>query len=207
MMATTHALAGVVLAVVLATLFPETAAGTIPIPVVAAALGGVFPDFDLYVAHRKTLHFPVYFSMLAAPALVIAVLAPTTLTLSVALFFAAAALHSLMDALGGGLELKPWLGTSDRAVYSHYHGRWIRPRRWVRYDGAPEDLAVAVLFAAPTLYAFDGYVQTGVLVALGISAAYVVLRKPMVTIAERVVDALPAGVLAYVPNRFVEDFR
>ncbi|RDI73096.1 metal-dependent hydrolase [Halopelagius longus] len=206
-MATTHALAGVVLAVVLATLFPETAAGTIPIPVVAAALGGVFPDFDLYVAHRKTLHFPVYFSMLAAPALVIAVLAPTTLTLSVALFFAAAALHSLMDALGGGLELKPWLGTSDRAVYSHYHGRWIRPRRWVRYDGAPEDLAVAVLFAAPTLYAFDGYVQTGVLVALGISAAYVVLRKPMVTIAERVVDALPAGVLAYVPNRFVEDFR
>ncbi|MFC6823970.1 metal-dependent hydrolase [Halopelagius fulvigenes] len=207
MMATTHALAGVVLAVVFAAFFPETAAGTVPIPVVAAALGGVFPDFDLYVAHRKTLHFPVYFSMLAAPALAVALLVPTTLTLSVALFFAAAALHSAMDALGGGLELKPWLGTSDRAVYSHYHGRWIPPRRWIRYDGAPEDLAAAVLFAAPTLYAFDGYVQTGVLVALGISAAYVVLRKPMVTAAERIVAALPAGVLAYVPNRFVEDFR
>lgn len=207
MMATTHALAGVVLAVVFATLFPETAAGTIPIPVVAAALGGLFPDFDLYVAHRKTLHFPVYFSVLAVPALAVAALAPTTLTLSVALFLAAAALHSVMDAFGSGLELKPWLGTSDRAVYDHYHGRWVRPRRWIRYDGAPEDLAAAALFAAPALYVFDGPVRSGVLVALGVSAGYVVLRKPMVTMAQRLVDSLPAGVLAYVPNRFVEDFR
>jgi hypothetical protein len=207
MMATTHALAGVVLAVVLATLFPESAAWTTPIPVVAAAFGGVFPDFDLYAGHRKTLHFPVYFSALAAPALVVAAVVPTTLTLSVALFLAAAALHSVMDAFGGGLELKPWLGTSDRAVYSHYHGRWIAPRRWVRYDGAPEDLAVAVAVAAPTLYVFDGPVRTGALCALGISAAYAVLRKPMVTAAERLVDALPADVLAHVPDRFVDDFR
>jgi hypothetical protein len=207
MMATTHALAGVVLAVVFAAFFPETAAGTAPIPVVAAALGGLFPDFDLYAGHRKTLHFPVYFSAVAVPAIAVAVLYPTTLTLSVALFFAAAALHSVMDAYGGGLELKPWLGTSERAVYNHYHGRWIAPKRWVRYDGAPEDLAVAGVFAVPTLYVFDGYVQTGALAALGISAAYVLLRKPMVTFAEYLVDALPAEVLSYVPNRFVDDFR
>ncbi|SFR50128.1 metal-dependent hydrolase [Halogeometricum limi] len=207
MMATTHALAGVVLAVAVAAVFPETAAGATPIPVLAAALGGLFPDFDLYAGHRKTLHFPVYFSVLAVPAAAVAAAAPTTLTLSVALFLAAAALHSAMDALGGGLELKPWLGTSERAVYSHYHGRWIPPRRWVRYDGAPEDLLAAAIFAVPTLYAFDGVVQTGVYVALGVSAVYVLLRKPMVVAAQTLVDAMPDHVVERVPDRFVEDFR
>jgi hypothetical protein len=207
MMATTHALAGVVLAVAVAVLFPESAAAATPIPVLAAALGGLFPDFDLYAGHRKTLHFPVYFSALAAPALAVAAVAPSTLTLSVALFLAAAALHSVMDAFGGGLELKPWLGTSERAVFSHYHGRWIPPRRWIRYDGAPEDLLAAAVFAAPTLYVFDGVVQTGVLAALGVSAVYVLLRKPMVVAAQVVVDALPPRVVDRMPRRFVEDFQ
>ncbi|ELZ34038.1 membrane-bound metal-dependent hydrolase (duf457) [Halogeometricum pallidum JCM 14848] len=207
MMATTHALAGVVLAVVVAAVFPESAAGTTPIPVLAAALGGLFPDFDLYAGHRKTLHFPVYFSALAAPALLVAAFAPTTLTLSVALFLAAAALHSVMDAFGGGLELKPWLGTSERAVYSHYHKRWIPPRRWIRYDGAPEDLLAATLFALPAIYAFDGPIQTGVYVALGVSAVYVLLRKPMVVVAQTTVDAMPEDVVERMPERFVEDFR
>lgn len=58
MMATTHALAGVVLGTAVWALVPE--AGMLP--VLAAALGGLFPDFDLYAGHRKTLHFPVYFT-------------------------------------------------------------------------------------------------------------------------------------------------
>jgi hypothetical protein len=207
MMATTHALAGVVLAVVVAVVFPESAAAATPIPVLAAALGGLFPDFDLYAGHRKTLHFPVYFSALAAPAVAVAAVAPSTLTLSVALFLAAAALHSAMDALGGGLELKPWLGTSERAVYSHYHGRWIPPRRWIRYDGAPEDLLAAGVFALPTLYVFDGPVQLGVYAALGVSAVYVLLRKPMVVVAQTAVDTMPEHVVERMPERFVEDFR
>ncbi|WP_204357310.1 metal-dependent hydrolase [Halogeometricum borinquense] len=208
MMATTHALAGAVLAVVVAVVFPESAAATTPVPVLAAAaLGGLFPDFDLYAGHRKTLHFPVYFSGLAVPALVAAALSPSTLTLSVALFLAAAALHSVMDAFGGGLELKPWLGTSDRAVYSHYHNRWIRPRRWIRYDGAPEDLFAAAVFAVPTLYAYDGTIQLGVYAALGISAVYVLVRKPMVVAAQTAVDAMPEHLVDRIPDRFVEDFR
>ncbi|MGQ4554520.1 metal-dependent hydrolase [Halobellus sp. GM3] len=213
MMATTHALAGVALAVLVSVLFPESAAGTSVIPIAAAALGGLFPDFDLYAGHRRTLHFPVYFSAAAAVGAVVAVaatvLAPQTglVAMSAALFLAAAALHSASDAIGGGLELKPWLGTSERAVYSHYHGRWIRPRRWIRYDGSPEDLLAAVVLAAPAVYAFDGPVQTGVLAAVGISAVYVLLRKPMVIAVEAVVDALPEGVVVRLPARFVEDFR
>ncbi|QCC48984.1 metal-dependent hydrolase [Halobellus limi] len=206
-MATTHALAGVVLAVLAGVLFPGSAAGTSVIPVAAAALGGLFPDFDLYAGHRRTLHFPVYFSAAAVGAALVAVAVPTAVTVAAALFLAAAALHSAMDALGGGLELKPWLGTSERAVYSHYHRRWIRPRRWVRYDGAPEDLFVATAFAAPSVYVLDGLAQTAVLAALAVSALYVLVRKPMVIVTQKLVDALPSQFVDRLPARFVEDFR
>jgi hypothetical protein len=213
MMATTHALAGVALAVLVGTLFPGSAAGTSMAPVAAAALGGFFPDFDLYAGHRRTLHFPVYFNVAAAIASVgavaVAVVAPTlaVAAASVALFLAAAGVHSAMDAVGGGLELRPWRGESDRAVYSHHHARWIPPRRWVRYDGAPEDLLVAVAFAAPVVYAVDGAVETGVLVAVGVSAVYVLVRKPMVMVTQAVIDALPERVVDRLPARFVDDFR
>jgi hypothetical protein len=213
MMATTHALVGVALAVLAGVVFPESAAGTSLVPVAAAALGGFFPDFDLYSGHRRTLHAPVYFNVAAAVAVAVAVaaalLAPgiAVATASVALFLLAAGVHSAMDAVGGGLELKPWLGESDRAVYSHYHGRWLRPRRWVRYDGAPEDLLVAVAVAAPVVYAVDGAVETGVLVAVAVSAVYALVRKPMVLVTEAVVDALPEAVVERLPARFVDDFR
>ncbi|WP_203229200.1 metal-dependent hydrolase [Halobellus captivus] len=207
MMATTHALAGVVLALLVGAIFPESAAGSSLLPVAAAALGGLFPDFDLYAGHRKTLHFPVYFSIAAVAAAAIAVAVPTPLALAAALFLAAAALHSAMDALGGGLELKPWLGTSERAVYSHYHSRWIPPRRWVRYDGAPEDLAVAVAFGLPAIYALDGLAETGVIAAVAVSAVYAVLRKPMVIVTQAVVDALPTRLADRLPARFIDDFR
>lgn len=203
MMATTHALAGVVLAVAVTLVAPEAGG----IPVLAAALGGLFPDFDLYAGHRKTLHFPVYYSALTVPAALAAVVVPTEVTAAVALFLAAAALHSVMDVAGGGLELKPWLGTSDRAVYDHYNGRWVPPKRWIRYDGAPEDLALATTLAAPAFVAVDGPLQVAVGLAFGVSVVYTLLRKPLVAIAERLVDALPAGVRGYVPDRFVEELR
>ncbi len=206
-MATTHVLAGVVLAAVALLFVPDVGL----VPVAAAALGGLFPDFDLYTGHRKTLHYPVYYAAAASVAAGFAAAVPTAATVSVALFLAAAALHSAMDAFGGGLELKPWEGTSDRAVYDHYRGRWIAPRRWVRYDGAPEDLLLAVLFALPAIVAFDGAgdgpVRAGIYAALAVSAAYALLRKSLVAFAERFVTSLPPPVLVYIPERFLDDFR
>nr|WP_193788104.1 metal-dependent hydrolase [Haloferax larsenii] len=203
MMATTHALAGVALGTAVWALVPE--AGIIP--VLAAALGGLFPDFDLYAGHRKTLHFPVYFSALAVPALAVAAVNPTTTSLAVALFLAAAAVHSASDVLGGGLELKPWLGTSDRAVYDHWNGRWLKPKRLIRYDGSPEDLALTLVLAVPPVVVFDGLVELLVIAAVAISGVYVLLRKPMVVVAERLVAAMPDHVLDHVPERFVRDLR
>jgi len=201
MMATTHVLAGLAVAAVASILAPEATLYA----VVAGALGGLVPDLDLYAGHRRTLHFPVYGWLAAAIGVLVAAIAPSPGTIAVAVFLTAFALHSLSDVLGGGLELRPWEGTSDRAVFSHFHGVWWAPRRFVRYDGAPEDLLVAVLLAVPSVLAFDARVDLFVGAALAISAGYVLVRKPMVRIAEWLVDRIPAPVLARVPERFVED--
>lgn len=203
MMATTHALAGLLLAALTLVVAPDVGV----IPVFAAAAGGLFPDLDLYAGHRKTLHFPVYYVVAAVVAGVVAIAVPGEWALAATLFLAAAALHSASDVLGGGLELRPWLGTSDRAVYSHYHRRWWKPKRLVRYDGAPEDLALASVLALPSIVVFDGHIETLVFAALGLSAVYVLLRKPMVHVAELLVESLPAAVVARLPARFVDDFR
>lgn len=203
MMATTHALAGIALVSAAALVAPEH----VPLTAVAAAgVGGIVPDLDLYGAHRRTLHFPVYYSIAAAAALVVALLVPTTLTVVLAAGLGAAALHSVMDALGGGLELRPWEGTSERAVYNHWRGQWIRPRRWVRYDGAPEDLLLAGALATPTVALSSGTVRTGVVALLAVSTLYAVVRKPLVVVAEHVVGVLPAPVVERMPDRFTEDF-
>ncbi|MFB6269350.1 MAG: metal-dependent hydrolase [Halobacterium sp.] len=199
MMATTHAFVGLAVATLVSLVVPEYGATL----AVAGLAGGVFPDLDLYAGHRRTLHFPVYYAVAAVPAAVFAVLAPGAWTVGAAVFLAAAALHAASDALGGGLELKPWEATSDQAVYSHFHGRWMRPRRFVRYDGAPEDFAVGALFAVPAALAFGPRIQRLVAAALLVSAGYVVVRKRLPAMASWLSARVPESLKRHVPERFV----
>lgn len=201
MMATTHALIGLALAAGAGLMVPEV---TLP-AIVAAAVGGVFPDLDLYAGHRRTLHYPVYYGVVAVPSVLLAVLVARPAVWALALFVLAAWAHSIMDAAGGGLELRPWRGRSKRGVYSHYHQTWLRPRRWVRYDGSPEDLALAGLVSLPGLIAFEAPVTLGIWVLLGISAGYVLVRKPMVTLAEWLFARTPSAVRALLPDRFLQE--
>ncbi|KPN32144.1 hypothetical protein SY89_02904 [Halolamina pelagica] len=133
MMLPTHALFGMLLALPVAVLSPEHG----PVALGAGLAGGILPDLDLYVGHRKTLHYPVGYSLLAGVAGVAAVVSPTAATVGVALLLAAAASHSLVDVFGGGLELRPWEATSERAVYDHYRGRWIAPGGGFATTGPP----------------------------------------------------------------------
>ncbi|MFC7078835.1 metal-dependent hydrolase [Halorussus caseinilyticus] len=198
MMATTHALFGVVLASAAVGVAPEFA----PVALVAGVVGSVFPDLHLYAGHRRTLHYPVYYAVAAVPAVALAVALPGAATVAFAVFLAGAAAHSLMDVLGGGLELKPWQARSERAVYDHFNGRWVPPRRWVRYDGAPEDLLVAVAFGAPALVAYDGPVRTFVGAVLLVSTGYALARKHLAALVERLVPLAPAAVHTRLPERF-----
>ncbi|WP_424016412.1 metal-dependent hydrolase [Halorientalis pallida] len=202
MMLPTHALAGMALALPVAVVAPEFA----PVALASGFAGGVLPDLDMYVGHRKTLHYPVYFSALAAGALALALAVPTALTVGLAFLLLGAALHSVTDVFGGGLELRPWEGTSDRAVYDHYRGQWLAPRRWVGYDGSPGDLLLSSLLAVPLLVTVDGPFRLAVLAGLAVAVVYATVRRALPTLAERLVDefgaVLPAVVLAQLPTRY-----
>lgn len=187
MMSTTHAAAGLAVAAAFALLVPAMG---LPVALgVAAAVGalagGVFPDLDLVAVHRKTLHFPGYYAALTVPAVALAALAPSSWTVGAAFFLGSAALHAASDVLGGGVEARPWEATDDRAVFLHVRGRWLRPRRLIRYDGAPEDLALAAVLAVPGLVVFDGPVRAVTLGMLAVSAGYVLVRKRLPEYEER----------------------
>ena len=202
----THALIGVALALPVTVLSPEFASSA----VLAGLLGGIFPDFDMYLGHRKSLHYPTYYSGLAIVAVPLSVLIPTTLTVAVSFLLIGAAVHSVMDIFGGGLELRSWEATSDRAVYDHYRSQWLAPRRWIRYDGAPEDLLLSFVVAILLLIALDGVFRWVVLLSIIVAAVYTAVRRTLPTLAVLLVERflvpiLPEQVLANVPARYLQD--
>ncbi|MFP4174414.1 MAG: metal-dependent hydrolase [Halobacteriales archaeon] len=189
MMLTTHALLGALLAVPVAFVSPSFA----PVALVAGFVGGAFPDLDILALHRRTLHYPRYYGYATAVTVPVAFAHTVSATVAVAFFFAGAWLHSLADIFGGGAEVRPWERRTERAVYDHAARRWVRPRRWVRYDGAPEDLALALVVSAPVAYAAPQSLLSVVAIALGISVVYAVFRRRVVPFAERVASVSLVG--------------
>lgn len=200
MMLPTHVIAGMLLAVPLMWVAPEFAT----VGFAAGALGGLFPDLDMYTGHRKLLHYPVYYSVLAGIALLAALVAPSTLTVGAALFLLGAALHSLSDVYGGGLELRPWEGNSDRAVYDHYRRRWVAPRGGIPYDGSYQDLALAAGLSLPLLVLLDGPLQQVVIASLFVAIVYTVLRRHLADLTARIIPLLPSAVTPHLPERYSE---
>jgi hypothetical protein len=169
----------------------------------AGLLGGILPDLDMYVGHRKTLHYPYYYSVTAAVAVPLALAVPSAPTVAPAVFLVAAAVHSVADVFGGGLELRPWEGTSDRAVYDHYNGRWVAPRRWIQYDGSPSDFLCSLALAVLLLSHVEGPLRLFVFVAVAVGGVYVILRRRLATVAQRVVTLLPEMLHSHVPARYL----
>jgi hypothetical protein len=198
MMLPTHALVGMVIALPVALSVPEFA----PAALLAGLVGGVFPDLDLYSGHRRTLHYPTLYPVSAVPAalLALATLSPVTVGLAVGL--AAAAAHCRMDVYGSGLELRPWEGTSERAVYDHVDGGWIRPRRLVAYDGSPGDLAIATAVAVPLFVLVESPFSVIVVAAVGVGGAYALLRRHLAELAPIVFGRVPDAFSSYVPDRY-----
>jgi len=180
MMNTTHVAVGLLIAAPTLHIAPDLA--------VAAALGGmtggVLPDLDLFVGrHRRTLHFPAAYWLAAIPLLAVAAWQPTAATVAVAVAAGSMAVHSGMDAFGAGNELKPWERTSSRAVYLHLRSRWLRPRYWVRYDGAVEDLAITVACSLAGLL-FPAPIPTLAAVNVAVAVVYSLVRKRVPAVVE-----------------------
>lgn len=198
MMATTHALYGMAVGASLLLVAPEYATAAMLVGFVA----GFLPDLDVYAGHRRTLHFPVYASLVAIPAVAIAVLVPSLPSVLLATALVAVALHPVMDVVGGGLSLRPWEDHPDRAVYSHFHGRWIAPRRFVAYDGAPADLLLAFGAGLPLLAVTTGPTRLLVAGTLFFSTGYVLVRKHLVEIVSAAIRHTPSSLHVLVPRRF-----
>jgi len=198
MMLPTHAIVGLAIAAPLVALAPEFA----PAALAGGLLGGVFPDLDLYSGHRKTLHFPTGYLLAALPAMALAFLVQHPLAVGLALFVLGAAAHCQMDRLGGGLELRPWEGTSERAVYDHVRGEWRQPMRWVPYDGSPQDLVLLSTVAIPLLVVLETPFRLVVGLALGVGIVYVGLRQWLASIAPVVFGYVPGPLTEYVPDRY-----
>ncbi|MFC7076006.1 metal-dependent hydrolase [Haloarcula halophila] len=202
-MATTHALLGVAVAALSYPLVGEHVGA--PLVLAAAFCGGLAPDIDVFGHHRKTMHFPVGYTGLAAAATAGVALAPSTTTVLVAAGLGTAALHALSDVFGGSPEPEPWNPTVERAVFNHLLGRWHRPRRYVRYSGAPEDFLLGlgaglVAIAAP---ATPGAVASVLWGVLAFSAVYTLSRKRLGELS-RLLAAIAPGRLSLPSIRVVE---
>ena len=201
MMLPTHALVGLAIGAPLLWLAPESATAAL----IGGLLGGIWPDLDMYVGHRRTLHYPTGYPLSAIPAVIAAVVVPTPLTIGLAVAVVAAAAHCRMDRYGGGLELRPWENTSERAVYDHVAGEWRAPKRWVRYDGAPEDVGLSLLVGLPLVAVVPQTFRWLVVGAIVVAIGYGLLRRWLAALAPVVADTVPDPVGEYVPERYRRD--
>ena len=176
-MGVTHALMGGLIGASSAVLAPELFLSA----VATAYIGGLFPDLDLVFNHRKTLHFPVIYSTISAVLILFSILAGRQSAVLASYFVFSAAVHSWIDTLGGGLEERPWEGTTDKGVYSHTLGRWLPPLQIVRYDGAPEDFLLTLVFALSLFLALEGFTsaQHIVIGSVIVGAVYSAVRKKL----------------------------
>lgn len=198
MMLPTHAVVGLALAVPLLAFAPDHAAAALA----GVLVGSTVPDLDMYAGHRRSLHYPTGYVLAAVPAAIGAGFFRTPLFVALAFGLAGAALHCRMDRYGGGLELRPWEGTSDRAVYDHVRGHWRTPKRWIRYDGAPEDVALMLFVGGPLAAVLPGPFQWVVLAAFLVGCTYGLLRRRLAVLAPVVFGKIPEPASDHVPDRY-----
>ncbi|TQQ79706.1 metal-dependent hydrolase [Halonotius roseus] len=201
MMLPTHALVGLAIGAPLLWLAPESATAAL----IGGLCGGIWPDLDLYVGHRRTLHYPTGYSLAAIPAVIVAAVVGSPLAIGLAVAVVAAAAHCRMDRYGGGLELRPWENTSERAVYDHVAGEWRAPKRWVRYDGAPEDVGLSLLVGLPLAAVVPQTFRWLVVVAIIVAIGYGLLRRWLAALAPALAEFVPDPVDEYVPERYRRD--
>ena len=194
----THLVVGLAVAVPVTFAYPEFGAAIL----VGALIGSVLPDLDMYSGHRRSLHFPTVYPLAMVPAVLLGALAPSMMTVTIAFLLVGATIHSRMDLLGGSLELRPWEATSDRGVYDHVQGQWRAPKRWIRYDGSPEDLALCLVVGVPLAIILTGAIQWVVIAGLVIGTVYTILRRRLAETAVLLVGFMPGGVQQRVPPRY-----
>ncbi len=187
-----HALAGLTLALTAFQWRPELAG----VAAVAGFVGGAFPDADSQVGeHRKTLHYPAYYGVLAAGSLAAALaLGPASVWSAAAVvgtyLFGAAALHCYTDYFVT-IEKPDDESDGDGVLYFHPSDRWVGPVEVISYAGSPGDLFVGFVLAVPPLLVYDGVAYGLTVVSLVGSVLYFAKRQHRRQSREQSSGALP----------------
>jgi hypothetical protein len=205
MMALTHGFMSLAVATLALPVISEYLAP--PLVLAAAFVGGIFPDLDLFATHRRTLHYPVGYSALSLIALGGILLTASSTAVLLGVLAGAAALHSLSDVLGGSAERAPWDPVTEFGVYNHALGRWHRPRRLVRYSGAPEDLLLGGVFAAVAAVpaSTPPSVDLTIVGLVAVAGGYTLARRRIGTVIGRIGALVPPGVRAALPALRIEE--
>jgi len=205
MMALTHGFMSLALAVLVLPFVSDHVAA--PLLLAVTFVGGVVPDTDLLANHRKTLHYPIIYPVLTLLLLGGFLLTSSALLLLSTFAIGAAALHCLSDILAGGAEREPWNPATDHGVYNHVLTRWHRPRRYVRYSGAPEDFFVSLVFAIVAVWSATTpvTVDIGLLCLLAVAGGYSLLRKRLRQVATFGIALVPVRLQFLVPAVQVEE--
>lgn len=100
--------------------------------VLLGLVGGFFPDVDRWekfgLSHRKTLHYPIGYGLLAVITVALKYLENFSIWLfGLSCFLVGAWLHSFMDIFDGF-----WIDI-EKGVYEHITGKWIKPLDWVPF--------------------------------------------------------------------------
>lgn len=173
MMVITHALVGGVVGLVALFISPSML-----VPAVAAgAIGGVIPDLDMLLDHRRSLHFPVISGLLLVPAAGLFIMAPGVLSTVVCFGLAGLFFHSVTDIVGEGRVMRHWKHSDPRAAYDHLNGRWIRPRRLIK-TGTGVDLFVAAASGMILVAVLPAVYSGLVTIVVGAAFVFTVAMRP-----------------------------
>lgn len=192
MMISSHALIGGLIGLVSIAIRPDI----VPAVVLAGMAGGLVPDLDMVMHHRRTLHFPVLGLMATLGSGVLAIVSGSTPILFLAVFFAGMTVHCLSDVLGEGKVFRHWEESDPRGAYDHLNDRWLEARGWLA-TGTVHDLwiglvaGVILIAAVPTLA-----VPVGVL--MGVSIVYAATLRRLADVISDDHDTLESFVTSLV---------
>jgi len=167
MMTPNHATAGLLLALTATRWHPELRS----VVAITAFIGGVVPDLDTKLEHRKSLHYPVYYGILTGLFLLAATVVDARLLVIGTYFFAVAALHCYTD-LFVDVEKASDEPDGDGIIFVHPMDRWVGPVTLVRYAGSPEDLLVGLLLAVLPLIEYESVPFALTVIAVAWSVLY-----------------------------------